>query len=87
MVDKIVIQADGYVGAVKSSVETAQKGGEFAEDAIELCNFLRDGQASIDDLKPYLDDMVQLAEVAHDSALATNMKFRTVRSELFQVGR
>jgi hypothetical protein len=85
MVNKLVGQASEYILAIKMSVETAKKGCAFADDAIDLCNFIRNGEGSVDDLQAYVTDMLEIANTAYECALSTNERFRAVRSELFQV--
>jgi len=66
MVNKLVGQASEYILAIKMSVETAKKGCAFADDAIDLCNFIRNGEGSVDDLQVYVTDMLEIANTAYD---------------------
>jgi hypothetical protein len=77
-------QAYEYVRAIDMSLNTAQKGCEFADDAVELCNFMAKGDAPFEDLKRFLSEMLDKAEKAHAQALAINRQFSDVRSSLFQ---
>ena len=85
VVVQIMKQADEYVHAINMSLETAQRGCEFADDAIELCNFVSQGGAQLDHLKRFLSDMLDKASTAHTQAVAMDQQFRRVRSSLFQV--
>jgi len=85
MVEKIMKQAKEYGRAIDMSLDTAQKGCEFAEDAVELCNFVTKGDAHVEDLERFLSEMLDKANTAHAHALAMNQQFAGVRSSLFQV--
>jgi hypothetical protein len=85
MVEKIMTQADEYVRAIDMSLDTARKGCEFADDAVDICKFVAKGDAHIEDLRQFLSQMLEKAETAHTQALAMNRQFAGVRRSLFQV--
>jgi len=82
--EKIMKQADEYGRAIDKSLYTAQKGCEFADDAIELCNFVSTGEACIEHLEAFLREMLDKANMAHTQALAMDRQFAGVRSSFFQ---
>jgi hypothetical protein len=65
MVNKVTRQADEYVRAIDMSLDAAQKGCEFADDAIELCNFVAMGDAHLEDLNRFLSEMLDKANTVH----------------------
>ena len=85
-VEKIMQQAHEYVRAIDMSLATAQKGCEFADDAIELCNFVTKGDAHVEDLRRFHSEMLDKASAAHAQAVDMNKQFAGVRRSLFQVG-
>ena len=85
MVDKITRQADEYVRAINMSLDTAKKGCEFADDAIEFCNFVAKGDGHLEHLERFLSNMLDKANTAHTQALSMNEQFARVCSSLFQV--
>jgi len=85
MVEKIMRPAYEYVRAIDMSLNTARKGCELADDAIELCNFVAKGDAPIEDLERFLSEMLEKANMAHTQALAMDQQFAGVRGSFFMV--
>jgi hypothetical protein len=67
------------------SLDTAQKGCEFADDAIEFCNFVAMGDAHLEDPNRFLSEMLEKANTVYTQALSMDRQFAGVRSSLFQV--
>jgi hypothetical protein len=87
MADRIICQADIYRTAIENSVEPANIGITFAEDAIALCDFITNGHHSKKELGCFLTSMLEYANNGHTLVLDTSNKFRAVRSALLQVSR
>jgi hypothetical protein len=85
MVYEITRQADEYVRAIDLSLDMAQKGSEFADDAIELCNIVAKGDGNLEHLERFLSNMLEKANTAHTQAFSMNEQFARVRRSLFQV--
>jgi hypothetical protein len=73
-----------YFDAIDMSIQISEEGASFAEDAFALCRFLSQDNPS-ESLMAFLDDMIELASKAHQSAQSTVDKFRSARRGLFQV--
>jgi len=84
-VEKIVKQGPAYYRAIHQSTETAQNGCSFARDAIDFCQRLLRAEDSVDTLKSGLEDIKQVAKIAHQGSTEMNKLFKLVRTELFQV--
>jgi hypothetical protein len=85
MVDKIRNQADEYVRAINMSLNMAQKGSEFADDAIELCSFVAKGDVHLKHLERFLSNILDKANTAHTQTLSMNEQIARVRRSLFEV--
>jgi hypothetical protein len=72
-----------YFDAVNMSVKNSEEGVRFAEDAVALCGFL--SQDRPQDLVNFIDDMIEMAGKAYQSAQNTVDKFRSARQGLVQV--
>jgi hypothetical protein len=85
--DRIICQADIYRKAIEDSVESANSGIAFAEDAIALCDFIMNGHHSEKELSGFLSSMLEYANNGHNLAVDTSNEFRGVRIALLQVSR
>ncbi|KIM85565.1 hypothetical protein PILCRDRAFT_816762 [Piloderma croceum F 1598] len=86
-VDRIVKQGPAYYRAIHQSAETAQNGCSFARDAIDFCQRLLRAEDSVDTLKSGLEDIKQVAKIAHQGSTEMNKLFKLVRTELFQISK
>jgi len=78
-------QGDEYIPVIDMSLAIARKGCEFAEDAIELLNFVAKGEAYVEGLSEGLTKLLDIANTAYAHALAMNEQFSAVRRSLFLV--
>lgn len=85
VVDRIVEQGPGYYRAIQKSAETAQQGCSFAADAIAFCERLIRKEDTLENLQRGLQDIIQVANSAHEGANDMNTQFKQVRVELFKV--
>ncbi|KIM79180.1 hypothetical protein PILCRDRAFT_570929 [Piloderma croceum F 1598] len=86
-VDRIVKQGPAYYRAIHQSTETAQNGCSFARDAIDFCQRLLRAEDSVDTLKSMLEDIKQVAKIAHQGSTEMNKLFKLVRTEIFQISK
>lgn len=84
-VARVLNQTRQYYEAITISVDAADEGFNFASDATEFCDRLAQATESPESLTEGLREMEQMAERAHHSSLAMNMKFRMVRVNMFEV--
>jgi len=87
LVDKIVKQGPAYNRAIQKSAETAENGRFFARDAVDFCKRLLRAEDSVDILKSSLEEIKQVAKVAHFSSTEMNKLFKLVRTELFKISK
>ena len=85
VVDMVIRQADLYVGAILSSVKTANDGCTFGGDAISLCEFIASGNHTSKELKEFVQSMLDMASNGRRRAQKTCETFRGVRVELIKV--
>jgi len=55
-------------------------------DAIDFCQRLLRAEDSVDTLKSELEDIKQVAKIAHQGSTEMNKLFKLVRTELFRCG-
>ena len=79
------MQARAYVNAIDFSVVAAQNGFTVAEEAISLRDLIP--ISTPDELRHYLERMLNLAKKDHDNANKTLQRFRDVRYNVFTVCR
>ncbi|KAJ7791670.1 hypothetical protein B0H14DRAFT_191835 [Mycena olivaceomarginata] len=84
IVDAIVKQ---YDGAIKISLDMAQTGYNFAEDAMTLSKLVAKRAVDEEQLRGFLAEMLGMADTAHGQASTMNEQFSTVRQSIFQIQR
>lgn len=85
LLEAIKQQGNQYFIAIRNSVETANDGVAFAQDAQALCEMLTSGKHKTHELKAFLDSMIDIAAKAHKRSVVTKELFTKVRRELFEV--
>lgn len=83
---RVIDEGARYYEAITISVQTADEGFIFANEAGDFCERLARFSESPESLDHGLKNMLHLAEKAYRGALAMNEKFRTVRVNMFEVG-
>ncbi|KIM34535.1 hypothetical protein M408DRAFT_325910 [Serendipita vermifera MAFF 305830] len=80
-------EAQAFYRSLDQSVQTAQGGYSFAEDAILLCDCLLTpkGTHTIEELIEYIEDMQEKAQVAHSQAKEVSNMFRGNRENFFEI--
>jgi hypothetical protein len=73
-----------YFEAIDMSIETSNDGVGLVQDALSLCGFLAQDRP-LEHLLSFIDDMIGIADRAHQRAQNTMDKFRVARRGLFQV--
>jgi hypothetical protein len=81
----IFAQARAYVNAIDFSVVAAQLGFTIAAEAISLEDLIPD--STPDELRHYLEGMLDFAKDGYDNANKTLETFRNVRRDVHAVGR
>ena len=82
LINKVVNQADAYRAAMTNSIETAEDGVAFAEDALRLCTALAGNVEPAENLMTFVDSMLEIANKSYDAARRTNEEFRAIRVEI-----
>jgi len=85
MVDMIANQCHSYCKVIQMSVEIAPKGCSFARDAIDFFRRLVRAEDSFETLKSGLDNIKEVAKIAHHDSKQIHRQFKNVRVELFKV--
>lgn len=87
MIEKILRQSPKYYSAVQKSADTAEKRCSFASDAIALCDRLakNDIEDPISSSKCGLQDIMLVANYAHEDSQEMILMFEEVQRELLEV--
>lgn len=74
-----------YFDAIDNSIVTAQEGYGISGDATHLCDMLLDPGTDQEDLRQYIVDMKDKANLALEKCVLALNKFREVRKNLINV--
>lgn len=85
VITRIITQTTLYYLVIKISVQTADEGLTFTKQAGELCKRLVQVNDAPERLDENLKQMYDLVEKAHCGSLVVNERFRTVRTNMFEV--
>lgn len=80
-------EAKAFYRSIDQSLQTAQAGYSFAQDAELLCDCLLKpkGTHSVEELTEYIEDMQRVAQTAHSQAKAASDMFRGNRQNFFEI--